>query len=82
MNEHEMEHFFKSNNKDSKCGAWTSNNAGPISDKELEKKLVPLYGEISLKDSNPNWDGWRFIPENLVVFTKRQQNNIQESVRV
>lgn len=71
MNEQEMEHFFKSKESNSKTGSWTSNNGGPIDDQELEKKLVPLYGEINIKESDPNWQAWRFIPENMMVFTKR-----------
>ena len=66
-----MEHFYKSREKDANTGAWTSNTSAAIDDKELEKKLVPLYGEINVSESDPNWEGWRFIPENYMVFTKR-----------
>jgi hypothetical protein len=30
-----------------------------------------LYGEINIEEGDPEWEGWRFIPENLMVFTKR-----------
>ena len=78
----EMEHFFQSRDENSAKAAWTSDDSKPISNQDLESKLIPLYGEIKIKDGDPEWEGWRFVPENLMIFTKRMQHDANQSIRI